>query len=349
MVPKAAMLVAALLILFLGSSELATVGWATSTIVSIDPASQDVVLGGTATTDVRVQNVTNLYGFEFQITFDPAVVEAVQVQPGTFLSPDWILSSTIDNANGIIEYALSQRDPSPPQSDSGLGGVLATITWRGKDMGTSPIQFTYVLLSTKEGQEIPASTQDGQITVKAVDLELSKVVDNASPTQGQQVMFTITVNNNGNLDATGVKVKDIQWPGNLSYSSHSGDGTYDSVTLIWDVGNLAVGASATLYITATVDTAGAFENIAEVYACIEPDKDSTPNNWPTFEDDNGAAGGTAGPTLVTLSSFVATSTASPAPPLVWPWLVGMAMLAMGGVLWARRRSNRPGRPRGNAN
>ena len=103
-------------------------------------------------------------------------------------------------------------------------------------------------------------------------------------------------------------------------------------------------ASATLYITATVMEDGYFENIAEVYACNEPDKDSTPNNYPTkIEDDNGAATGDAYPTAVTLSSFVAKSSVGLEASFVWPWLVGVATLATGGVLWARWRANGLGR------
>jgi uncharacterized repeat protein (TIGR01451 family) len=334
MIPRLAMLIALLLILFFGSSKLATIGWANSTTVSIDPDPQGVILGDTATTDVRVENVDDLYGFEFEITFNPAFVEAVQIQPGTFLSPDWILENTIDNDSGTINYALCQRYPHQPKDGD---GVLATITWRGKALGTSSIHFTYVKLGAPGPVPIPSTTQDGQITVGMVDLELTKDVDNANPTQGQQVMFTITVTNKGPLDATGVKVEEVAWPAKLRYDEHSG-GTYDSGTRIWDIGDLAVSASATLYITATVMEDGYFENVAEVYACNEPDKDSTPNNYPIkIEDDTGAVSGEAIPTAITLSSFAARSSTGLETSLVWPWLVGVAALVTSGVLWIKRR------------
>jgi hypothetical protein len=130
--------------------------------VSIDPPSREGYVGATTTTDVRVEDVTSLYGFEFQITFDQTVVEGVQIEPGGFLSPDWILENTVDNDNGIIAYAMSQMSPSEPQSGE---GALATITWRGKAEGTSPIQFTYVLLGAPGGIPIAATTQDGEIVV----------------------------------------------------------------------------------------------------------------------------------------------------------------------------------------
>ncbi len=62
-----------------------------------------------------------------------------------------------------------------------------------------------------------------------------------------------------------------------------------------------------------------------------------------FSDFGGAeVGSGGGPTAITLSSFAARSSAGLGTPLVWSWPVGVAMLAMGGVLWVRRRrSNRP--------
>ncbi len=164
--------IACLLLFFFGNSGLATIGWADgSTTVSIAPASQEIFLGGTDVTDVLVEDVTDLYGFEFEIAFDPAILEVVdadpgkagvQIQPGDFLSPDWLLENSVDNDNGSIAYALCQLNPSPPQSGD---GVLASITWRGKIMGTSPITLTYVQLGAPRGVPIPASTQDGEITV----------------------------------------------------------------------------------------------------------------------------------------------------------------------------------------
>jgi hypothetical protein len=169
-----------------GSGEPMPTGWAQEdTTVSIDPASQEVWLGSTATTDVLVENVTDLYGAAFEITFDPTLVEVVdansvkpgvQIQPGGFLSPDWTLENSVDNDNGTIEYAVCQMSPSLPQSGT---GVLAIITWRGKAEGTSPIHFTNVQLGAPGGVPIPADTQDGQITVEELlpAVELTKEAD----------------------------------------------------------------------------------------------------------------------------------------------------------------------------
>ena len=164
--------IACLLLSFFGSSRLAATVWANGpTTVSIAPASQEIFLGGTGTTGILVEDVTDLYGFEFEITFDPTILEVVdadpdeegvQIQPGDFLSPDWTLDNTVDNDKGTITYALCQMNPSPPQSG---GGVLAIITWRGKAPGTSSLHLAHVLLGALGGVEIPSSAGDGQIVV----------------------------------------------------------------------------------------------------------------------------------------------------------------------------------------
>ena len=206
---------ACLLLSYFGSGGPVTTSWAQEeTTVSIDPASQEVCLGTTATTDVLVENVTDLYGAAFEITFDPTLVEVVdadpveagvQIQPGGFLSPDWLLDNTVDNDNGTIEYAVCQMSPSLPQSGD---GVLARITWRGKARGTSPIAFTNVQLGAPGGVPIPASTQDGQITVEEPSIELTKEADPMVVYPGNGVDYTITVENSGDADLTDVTVDD---------------------------------------------------------------------------------------------------------------------------------------------
>lgn len=84
------------------------------------------------------------------------------------------------------------------------------------------------------------------------DLGLAKTVDNATPGNGSQVVFTLTVANNGPDAATGVTVSDAL-PAGLVYVSDDGAGAYDGAT--WVVGELLANASASLHITATVSAA----------------------------------------------------------------------------------------------
>ncbi len=126
------------------------------------------------------------------------------------------------------------------------------------------------------------------------DLSLTKVVDNSNPNVGADVVFTITVNNDGPSDATGVEVVDVL-PSGYTYVSDDASGSYNSGTGLWNVGSIASGSSASLNITATVNVSGDYTNSAEVTASDNSDSDSTPGNGDASEDDQDSAGVTPNP------------------------------------------------------
>jgi len=64
------------------------------------------------------------------------------------------------------------------------------------------------------------------------DLSLTKSVDNGAPLVGTNVVFTITVDNDGKSDVAGVEVTDLL-PNGYTYVSHSASGAYDDVSGIW--------------------------------------------------------------------------------------------------------------------
>uniref|UniRef100_UPI00388E38F2 DUF11 domain-containing protein n=1 Tax=Methanobrevibacter sp. TaxID=66852 RepID=UPI00388E38F2 len=108
---------------------------------------------------------------------------------------------------------------------------------------------------------------------KATDLVVSKTVDVSAPNYGDLVRWTVTVRNNGPDAATGVKVTDVL-PDGLVYKSYSASvGSYSNG--IWNVGNLANGASATLTIVTMVNKIGSILNSASVTG---NEHDYNPNN-----------------------------------------------------------------------
>ena len=105
--------------------------------------------------------------------------------------------------------------------------------------------------------------------VRHTDLGISKTVDDAHPDEGDTVTYTLVLTNAGPTNATGILVSEPLAEG-LAYDSHvAGQGTYDSLSGVWDVGALDVGATAELQIAATLDegTAGtAITNRARISA-----------------------------------------------------------------------------------
>ncbi len=132
-----------------------------------------------------------------------------------------------------------------------------------------------------EDDQASQSTQPRVIT----DISVTKTVDNPNPSVGAQILFTVTVTNDGPSDATGVIIEDIIASGYTFLSATTSAGSYTESIGSWNVGNLANGATETLDITVTVLPNGNYANIAELIALNTFDPDSSPDNNLNSEDD----------------------------------------------------------------
>jgi uncharacterized repeat protein (TIGR01451 family) len=108
------------------------------------------------------------------------------------------------------------------------------------------------------------------------DLSLTKNVDNPTPLVGEQVVFTVRVDNGGPSDATGVVVSD-QLPSGYTYVSDDGEGDYVSGTGVWTVGDITADAFRELQLTATVKGDGDYTNVAQIIGLTETDPDLSNN------------------------------------------------------------------------
>jgi len=97
------------------------------------------------------------------------------------------------------------------------------------------------------GEDDYAEAEPTSVTPVA-DLSLTKTIDNATPTAGDNVTFTLTLHNDGPSDATGVEVTDQLPDGYTFVSANADTGSYDSGSGVWDVGTVAANGDATLTI-----------------------------------------------------------------------------------------------------
>ncbi len=141
--------------------------------------------------------------------------------------------------------------------------------------------------STPGNNVLAEDDQDEQSTTpRAVtDISVTKTADNLSPLVGDQIVFTVTVNNAGPNDASGLVIEDALASGYSFVSATTSSGIYDGITGGWALSNIANGASETLQITALVLASGDYRNTAELIALDTFDPDSTPDNKLNSEDD----------------------------------------------------------------
>lgn len=116
------------------------------------------------------------------------------------------------------------------------------------------------ILNNKDEVEIP-------VTAK-IDLQVDKI-DSKDPVKpAEQFSYTITVKNNGPSNATGVTVIDTLPATGVSYVSASVPVSVTDGIVMYNLGNLAAGATATFTITVQVDTnfTGTLMNYVDVSA-----------------------------------------------------------------------------------
>lgn len=150
----------------------------------------DLVINNCETIDlfIRLENVSNLYAVDVKVTFDPAIVEVVDLDPkqeGVNLEPvDGLINAAfwafneVDNETGEIHYATTMYNPSEPANGT---GNIAKFRLKAVGTGNSPITAIEATLSDRDGYLIGEQVELGSVTVSTqnvVCLTLKESNDN---------------------------------------------------------------------------------------------------------------------------------------------------------------------------
>jgi len=146
------------------------------------PSSQQVGDDeGSFTVDVQIQDVTDLAAFQFDMSFDPAVVHVTDVTLASFLGSGGLntaaLGPSIDNTAGTLSFGGFAYGAGSGASGT---GALATITLAPQAAGNSALALSGVQLLDSLNSEIPADPQNGSVSVVTYpfgDLDRNCVVE----------------------------------------------------------------------------------------------------------------------------------------------------------------------------
>ena len=123
--------------------------------------------GDTFTLDIRAENIPNMAGWQFDIAFDPAALEAVDVSEGNFLKTDggttFFQGGTIDNATGKITGLNAARLST--QGVSGTGTLLQ-VRFKAKAAGETELALHKFQFGSVTGESIPAGPHQIRIVVE---------------------------------------------------------------------------------------------------------------------------------------------------------------------------------------
>ncbi len=121
----------------------------------------------TFTLDIRAETVTDLAGWQFDIAFDSAALEAINVTEGGFLKTDggttFFQGGSIDNAAGKITGLSAARLSS--QGVNGTGTLLQ-VRFKAKSGGETSLTLQNFEFGTITGENIPAGPHQIHITVE---------------------------------------------------------------------------------------------------------------------------------------------------------------------------------------
>ena len=124
-------------------------------------------IGDTFTFDVRAENVSDLAGWQFDLAFNPAILEAKGVSEGGFLKTDggttFFQSGRIDNAAGNITGLIAGRISEG--GVSGSGSVLQ-VKFKAKSGGETVLALQNFLFASATEESIPAGPLEIHFTVE---------------------------------------------------------------------------------------------------------------------------------------------------------------------------------------
>lgn len=151
---------------------------AQETQLSIVTPNTHFNVGDEFTVEVQLEAAPDLYGYELEMTFDPAVVEVrdvddetggVQLASGSFFATatdgsTFLLQNMADNDVGTVRYAIVLVNPAPPVAGT---GTLISIPFRAKTNGKVALAITDSQLGTKSADFVPHSIVETDIRIGA--------------------------------------------------------------------------------------------------------------------------------------------------------------------------------------
>lgn len=154
---------------------------AAAVVMKIDPATTYKDPGETFSVTVRIENVVDFGAFQFELTYDSAVVTATNVTGGTFLGSTGRSVHEVGPTYGIKSVAYGAYTLGDGDGPNG-SGILAAITFQATSVGTSTLHLQDILATDTDGTTLFPTANDGEVIVG--DVYPPPLVTSISPPWG---------------------------------------------------------------------------------------------------------------------------------------------------------------------
>ena len=130
--------------------------------VYLQPAAQSHQIGDTFAVDVMVNGAADLGAFQFDLSFDKNLLQYVSLTGGTLIADTGrVVTPVGPNVGvGVVSYGQISSDGGKPGANGGPY-KLATITFQGIDVGTSPLDLGKVILTSTKSFEQDKTVTNG--------------------------------------------------------------------------------------------------------------------------------------------------------------------------------------------
>jgi hypothetical protein len=175
-----------LLALIVASMGIREVGaMAPGTRVRLEPADLVVGLNETFIVQVVIEEVANLGGFQFDLTYDPLILHVQEVVVGDFLASTEQsvvpVGPETNNAEGRTTFAAASFGSGPGPSGA---GVLATITCIARGEGSTVLGLQEVQVLDTALNIQPITVEDSRVVVMGAEGRTSAPEQTSVPEAG---------------------------------------------------------------------------------------------------------------------------------------------------------------------
>ncbi|GAA0729751.1 hypothetical protein GCM10009060_29960 [Halorubrum trapanicum] len=138
---------------------------AAATEYAIEPETEQLDPGGSVPMNVTVDTSINVTASNFTVTFDPALLNASDLQPGGFFGSNAATTEAIDNQAGHVDFGVVE-----PGADGANGtGTLATVTFTANASvsGTPETEVAFERATARDAsnETVPVDTRDAAVTI----------------------------------------------------------------------------------------------------------------------------------------------------------------------------------------